>query len=437
MNLSRSGGMGTWEVVAIGVGGMVGGGIFAVLGLAVQYSGGGTPVAFCIAGCVALLTSYSYAKLAVAYPSQGGTVVFLDRAFGVDLFTGSMNVLLWLSYVVMLGLYARAFGSYGSTFFPTSGAPWIGHLLISAAIVVPTGLNLLSADIIGRAETWVVGVKIGLLAVFVAVGFAGIEPDRLTPAAWAPPLHLLTGGMIIFVAYEGFELIANTASDVSEPARVLPKAFYISVGGVIALYVLVSAVTVGNLSLDRISAARDYALAEAAQPFLGRAGFTLIAIAALLSTVSAINATLYGASRLSYNIAKAGELPAVLEKKVWNRPLEGLLITSGLSIAIANLADLSSISTIGSAGFLLIFAAVNAANFVLARTTNASRPLAALGVAGCLAAAGILLWQTAKSSPATLWVVVVMVVLAVAVEAGYRLTKRHSLRLWVNGGTDA
>jgi amino acid transporter len=255
MSSPQKGGIGTWGVVAIGVGGMVGGGIFAVLGLAVQYSGGGTPVAFFIAGMIALLTSYSYAKLAVAFPSQGGTVVFLDRAFGIDLFTGSMNVLLWLSYVVMLALYARAFGSYGATFFSNHGSPWIMHALISTAIIVPTGLNLFSADMIGRAETWIVGLKIGLLAVFVAVGFAGIEPGRLAVATWAPPFQLLTGGMIIFVAYEGFELIANTAGDVRDPARVLPRAFYISVGGVIALYVLVSAVTVG-ISRSRASPPR-------------------------------------------------------------------------------------------------------------------------------------------------------------------------------------
>jgi amino acid transporter len=429
MSSSPNGGLGTWGVVALGVGGMVGGGIFAVLGLAVQFSGGGTPVAFLVAGIVALLTSYSYAKLAVAYPSAGGTVVYLDRAFGVDVFTGSMNVLLWLSYVVMLALYARAFGSYGVTFYSGTREPLIEHLLISVAILVPTILNLLSADMIGRAETWIVGLKIGLLAVFVAVGLAGIDPERLALTTWTPPVQLLTGGMIIFVAYEGFELIANAAGDVRDPARVLPRAFYISVGGVLALYVLVSAVTVGNLPLPRIAAARDYALAEAAQPFLGRPGFTLIAIAALLSTVSAINATLYGASRLSYNIAKAGELPAALERKIWNRPVEGLLITSSLSLLLANLADLSSISTIGSTGFLLIFAAVNAANFVLARSTGGRRWLAALGTVGCLVAAGVLVWQTAESSPRTLWVVAAMLALSVTVETVYRLTRRRTLHL--------
>jgi hypothetical protein len=242
-------------------------------------------------------------------------------------------------------------------------------------------------------------------------------------------LQVLGGGMIIFVAYEGFELIANAAGDVRDPARALPRAFFISVAGVIVLYVLVSTVTVGNLSLSRIAAARDFALAEAAQPFLGHAGFTLIAIAAMLSTTSAINATLYGASRLSFSIAKAGELPAVLERKIWNKPLEGLLITAGLALALANLADLSSISTIGSVGFLLIFGAVNAANFALAGKTGARRWLAALGFIGCLAAALVLLWETAAESPSTLWVVAVMIGLSVAIEGVYRLTRGGSLHL--------
>ena len=103
----------------------------------------------------------------------------------------------------------------------------------------------------------------------------------------------------------------------------------------IALYVLVSLVTVGNLAVDKIAAAKDYALAEAARPFLGRAGFALIAIAAMLSTASAISATLYGTARVSYSIARDGELPAMLERKVWSQPAAGLFITAGRTLAVA------------------------------------------------------------------------------------------------------
>ena len=112
--------IGLGEAVAIGIGGMVGGGIFAVLGLAVQLSGGGTYIAFSIAGIVALMTAFSYAHLSVKFPSEGGTVTYIVEAFGKGLFAGSMNILLWISYIVMLSLYAYAFGSNGATFFPQS-----------------------------------------------------------------------------------------------------------------------------------------------------------------------------------------------------------------------------------------------------------------------------------------------------------------------------
>jgi len=428
MSKAGDGKIGLWAVVAIGVGGMVGGGIFAVLGLAVQLAHGGTPVAFALAGVVALLTTYSYAKLSVAYPSRGGTVTFLDRVFGSGMLTGSLNVLLWLSYVVMLSLYAFAFGSYGATFLPQAWQAIGKHALISLSVITIAGLNLLSAEWIGKAESWIVGLKVAILLFFVGAGFAGIHASQIAPGSWSPPLQLAAGGMIIFLAYEGFELIANTAQDVHDPARTLPRAYYAAVGFVIALYVLVALVTVGNLSVDKIVAARDYALAEAARPFLGRAGFTLIAVAAMLSTASAINATLYGAARLSYCIARDGELPATLEHKVWGEPMEGLFITTGLTLLVANAFDLTSIATLGSAGFLLIFAAVNAANARHAGYTGSRVWISVSGAVACLIALGALIWQTSMSAPAKLWVLAAMVASAMAIEGGYRLAKRE-LRL--------
>jgi hypothetical protein len=422
--------VGYWEAASIGVGGMVGGGIFAVLGLSVDLARGGAPVAFLLAGLVALVTAYSYARLSVAFPSQGGTVAFLDRAFGTGLVTGSANILLWISYMVMLSLYAYAFGSYGASLVPAGSHDFWKPVLISACVVVITGLNLLSARLIGKAEDWVVFIKLAILALFIAVGLPGVDGARLAVAAWSPPLHLVAGGMIIFLAYEGFELIANTARDVRAPATTLPRAFYSAVGFVIVLYVLVAVVTVGTLPVDRIVAARDYALAEAATPFLGQHGFTLIAVAAMLSTTSAINATLYGAARLSYIIAKDGELPAVLEHKVWNRPVEGLLITSLVTLLIANLVDLSSLSTMGSAGFLLIFAAVNGANARLAHETHSRRWLALLGVVLCLAAFATLLWQTATTAPGRIWILVAMVAVAFATELVFRLATGRTLKVF-------
>ncbi|MBN1881914.1 MAG: amino acid permease [Deltaproteobacteria bacterium] len=425
MKKTDDGKIGLLAVVSIGVGGMVGGGIFAVLGLAVELAHGGTPAAFMMAGVVALLTTYSYAKLSVTYPSRGGTVVFLDRVFGAGMFTGSLNLLLWLSYVVMLSLYAVAFGSYGATFL-SPGLQVIGkHVLISLSVILIAGLNLLSAELIGKAEDWIVLLKVAILLTFIGVGLAGVDATRIALDTWSPPLQLVAGGMIIFLAYEGFELIANTAGDVRDAKRTLPRAYYIAVGFVIVLYVLVSIVTVGNLPVDTIVAARDYALAEAARPFLGPAGFTLIAIAAMLSTASAINATLYGSARLSYSIARDGELPVILERKVWNQPVAGLVITTVLTLLVANLLDLSSIATVGSAGFLLIFAAVNIANTLSASRTDSRGWISLAGAGACIGALGALVWQTARTAPPRLWVLAVLVGLAVIIEGGFRLVKRE------------
>jgi amino acid transporter len=429
MEEAKEGKLGYWEVTSLGVGGMVGGGIFAVLGLSVSLARGGAPLAFLIAGIVALVTSYSYARLSVAFPSEGGTVAFLDRAYGPGLFTGSANVLLWLSYIVMMSLYAYAFGSYGASLFSPASRPVWKHVLITGSIVGITGLNLLSARLIGEAEDWIVFAKLAILTLFIAVGMGGIDAGRLAPSTWSSPMELVAGGMIIFLAYEGFELIANTARDVRDGEKILPRAYYSAVLFVIVLYVLVAAVAVGTLPLAGIAAARDYALAEAARPALGQAGFYLIAVAAMLSTASALNATVYGATRLSYVIAKDGELPRSLERKAWGEPIEGLLITSAGTLLIANLVDLSSLSTMGSAGFLLIFAAVNGANALLADGTGSRRWLSLAGVGLCLGALACLLWQTAQSAPGHLWVLVAMAGSAFVIEFSYRKLTGRKMHL--------
>ncbi len=418
--MKHEGSIGLWGAVAIGVGGMVGGGIFAVLGLSVQLTGGGAPLSFLIAGVVALLTAYSYSRLSVGYPSQGGTVEFINRAFGENLLSGSLNVLLWISYIVMLSLYAHAFGGYAAGLVGHPHSALWRHACLSGVVLVLTALNAVGSSAVGRAETWIVAIKISILVLFVATGFASIDGARLAPHNWGTPLSLVAGGMLIFLAYEGFELIANTAADVESPRRTLPRAYFIAVGFVILLYVLVAAVTVGNLAVPEIVAARDYALAEAARPFLGQAGFTLIGAAALLSTASAINATLYGAARVSYIIAKEGELPDLLERNIWNKPLEGLFITAVATLLAANLFDLSNIAVMGSAGFLLVFAAVNTAAARRASDIGARPALAYAGSVTCLAALAALLWQS-RHDQVGLVALPAMLALAVLVELTYRL----------------
>ncbi|WP_277345815.1 APC family permease [Paenibacillus sp. HB172176] len=408
------------SAISIGIGGMVGGGIFAVLGLSVQYAKGGTPLAFLFGGIIALITSYSYAKLSVRYPSEGGTVEFLNQAFGKGLFSGALNILLWLSYIVMLSLYASAFSSYGAVFLPEDGTNMWKHILVTAVVLLFTVLNISSSKLVGKSEEWIVLFKVIILFVFIGAGFWTIDWHSMEPAEWSNPFRMIAGAMIIFLAYEGFELIANTAGDVKNAARNLPRAYYAAVGFVILLYIAISMVTVGNLSFAAIAEAEDYALAMAAKPFLGAFGFTLIAIAAVLSTASAINATLYGAARVSYVIAKDGELPAFLERNVWRRPIQGLLITTGLTIVFANSFDLSSISTMGSAGFLILFAAVNGANLKLRLQTKSQYWIPLTGILLCCIALVVLLLHAWLEAPEQLWIVAVMVGLSFLIEWMFR-----------------
>lgn len=417
--------VGLWGVVSIGIGGMVGGGIFAVLGLSVQIAGGGAPVAFLVAGLVALLTARSYALLSASFPSRGGTVTFVNRAFGPGLFAGGINVLLWLSYIVMLALYSQAFGSYAASFLPAAQHELGKHVFLTVAVVLIAVLNVAGASTVARAERYVVAVKLTILLLFVVVGMAGVSTSRLAPDQWSPPLSLVAGGMIVFLAYEGFELIANAAEDVVDPARTLKRAYYISVVFVIVLYVLVAVVAVGSVPVAQLVDARDYALAVAARPTLGQAGFALIGVAAMLSTASAINATLYGSARMTYTIAKARELPAQLERPIWNQPLEGLIITAAATLVLANVLNLQSISTMGSAGFLIIFAVVNIAE---ARTSKQRGSAPWISIVAAVACAGALAALLAKSSLGSAGVLVAMVGVSFGIEAVFRRMTGRGLR---------
>ncbi len=398
---------------------MVGGGIFAVLGLSIELARGAAPVAFLVAGGVALLTATSYARLSVAYPSRGGTVAFLNETFGSGIFVGGLNVLLWLSYIVMMALYATAFAGYAASLLPGPPSAVVDHLLLSGIIIVIAILNIARASVVGGVEEWIVAAKVAILVLVVAAAFPSTHWSHLSTSAWPDPLAIIGGGMVIFVAYEGFELISNAAEDVDNPRRTLPWALYLSVGIVIALYVLVAIVTVGTLTIDQVRAASSYVLAEAARSSLGQAGFVLVAVAALLSTTSAINATLYGTTRLSWTIARSGELPEAFAKKVWDRPIEGLLVTTGLTFIVANAFNLNSIALTGSAAFLVIFAAVNIAAARLANRT-AQRVLAVAAATACVASLVALILEERTHNPWGVVIVGGLVAGSFAIEALYR-----------------
>ncbi len=423
--------IGLKEAISIGIGGMVGGGIFAVLGLAVSFAKGGTPIAFLLAGIIALITSYSYVKLSLTYPDRGGTVKFINQGFGTGVFSGGINNLLWISYIIMLSLYASAFGSYAPNLLQiTSNQSFDAHIYMSAIILMATAINYYSIKTVGKIEAYAVSIKLFILLAFVVVGAYGLmgNPNlsQLSLTNWEAPVKLLAGGMVIFVAYEGFELIANAAPDIKDPSHNIPKAYYYSVLFVILLYIVIAVITVGALPFSQIATAQDYVLAEAAKPMLGKTGFTIITIAALISTFSAINASLYGGSRVSYELAEEDELPHELTKFCWNQPI-GLALTALLTLLVANTLNLQNISTAGSLGFLIIFAMVNLSAIKLSNSIRAIKAIPLLGLVFCLVAVGTLVYQQYQSNKTGVIIAISIVVTCFLLEYFYKESERHLL----------
>jgi amino acid transporter len=419
--------MGLWAATSIGVGGMIGAGIFSILGIACQIGGNAVYISFILAGAVALLSTYSYAKLGVKYPSMGGPVEFLVRGFGDGIFSGGISILLWIGYIIALALYARAFAAYSLTFFIDAPHYWL-NISATGIILFFTAVNFIGSKAVGRSELFIVTIKVGVLILFAALGFFFIKPQLLSTTYFPSVNNIFYATAVIFLAYEGFGLITNTAEDMEDPANTLPKALYLSVIIVIAIYVAVSVAVIGNLSLPEIIKAKDYALAEAAKPFLGLIGFKIMAIAALLSTSSAINATLYGGANVCYMIAKEGELPEFFERKVWGKGIEGLFITAGLVILFANLFDLAKIAMLGSATFLLIYAAVNIGHLKLYKETRANLALIWLSILGCLSVFIVLVYYLLNHSILTLVVLSIILLLSFGIEFIYRKATYRSLK---------
>lgn len=423
--------IGLKEAISIGIGGMVGGGIFAVLGLAVLLAKGGTPIAFLLAGILALLTSYSYVHLSKKYPDRGGTVKFINQGFGRTIFSGAINNLLWVSYIVMLSLYASAFGSYAPNLWEITQNKTINfHIYASAIIIIATAINYYSIAVVGKIESYAVVIKLIILIGFIAIGAYGLigNPNmaQLSISNWENPIKLFAGGMVIFVAYEGFELIANAAPDILNPEKNISKAYYYSVIFVIVLYIIIALVTVGSLPFNQIAKAQDYVLAEAAKPMLGQVGFTIITIAALISTFSAINASLYGGSKVNYEIAEDDELPHHFLAKFWNQPI-GLLITAIATLVLVNTLNLESISTAGSVGFILIFGIVNYVGFKLSKETGANKIIPLLGCFLCVIALVILIKQQLQSNLIGVFVSLGIITLCFIIEWIYKKNETKAI----------
>jgi len=329
----------------MGVGGMMGGGIFSVLGLAAGMAGHAAPIAFVLGGIIALLTGYSYARLGLLFHSDGGSFTYLEEAFRQKNIAGIGGWFLVAGYIGTMALYSYTFGVYGMAILGgNTESHAMHHLLQSLILLLFLGINLYGIKAAGKIEDVIVMVKVLMLSLFAVIGLFFVRSDHLLPVFNKGGSDVLMGAALIFVAYEGFELIPNAINEMKNPNKDLHRSIFISIAITTLIYIIVSLVTIGNLTSVDINRYKEYALAIAAKPFLGQAGFVLIGLAAVF-----------------YHKERRSDIPWV-----------SLLTIAAITILFVNTSKLTIISAFSSSTFLLIFAAINLSAFRLRKRLDAT-----------------------------------------------------------------
>ena len=393
--------MGLWGAVSLAVGTMIGASIFSIFGLGARLAGQNLPWVFLVSGGLALLVAYSYAMLGRRIISDAGPVEFILKAFGDGTVTGALSFLFWLSYVISIALFANGFAGY---LVPLLHLPQDGltkSLTEVLVVLAFMALGLLGSSSVGRAEAIIVMVKLGILGIFVVLGLHTVEPTRLAPVVTGEAISgSFSAVSVFFLSYMGFGLVTNASEHMTDAARNVPRAIYLSILVVSIVYVLVSAVAVGNLSVAELIRAQDNALAVAAQPFLGHTGFLLISIGALFSIASALNATLYGGANVAFALARDGELPRVFERKLWFGSNLGLYLTAALGMTFAVSFDLGNIASLTSSVFMGLYLFVFASHWRLRHEYGGSGVVI---IAGIVSVAAVFIglmahqWETSRA----------------------------------------
>jgi amino acid transporter len=424
---------GLWSAIFLGIGSMVGAGIFVLLGEAGAIAGNLVWISFLLGGIIALLSGYSMAKLATAYPSRGGVVEYLVQCYGEGVFSGSMSVLFYLSAMVAIAMVAKTFGTYAAMMT-------VGHDSMVWTDIYGVGIlltfmliNLVGSSLVARSENIIVITKLSIIILFTVVVSFYIDPKLLSLKDAPPIKNVFSSIALTFFAYEGFRVITNTAEDMENPGRTMMRAMTLAILLVMALYVAVTFAVFGNLPLPEIIKAQDYALAEAARPVFGQTGFTIMAIAALISTASSINASLYAVTNITYQMAKNGELPEIYKRNVW-RSSEGLLVSTAILIVFVLFFDLTQIAAIGSISILILHGLVHTGHLLKIKDTGASKILVILAIIAIAIAVILALNYTSTHIPDVGYFVVGGFVVAFGIEIALRLITRRVIRKQTHNG---
>ncbi|MFT6397539.1 MAG: amino acid transporter [Bradymonadia bacterium] len=390
--------LGLIELVAISLGGMIGGGIFSILGVAVEQVGNAAPVAIAAGAGLALLAAWSYARLAAYYEDEGATYSFFKRTFpGSRAAAAAIGWLVVFGYISTLALYAFTFASYLGSLFPEAPVQLLRGGLGGAVLATFAVLNIVSVKWMGRVEDVFVYTKLLALVVVTGVLYFSGSASSAQPVCDSQfdLSSIWVVAALTFVAFEGFQLSIHAYSEVNNPRRNVPRAIYISITIAALVYVLLAEGALWALDKQQIIADREFALAAGAAAVLGPMGHALMLGAALLATSSAISGTLFGAARLMAVIADDGYLPATFSRRVRGHvPARAIIVMAALAWILVLTGGLDLILEFGSLTFMLVSLLMAVANLKIREHTGANLWVGLLAVAALVS--GVLLiisWQ--------------------------------------------
>jgi amino acid transporter len=415
-----------WHVAALGIGSMVGAGIFALLGQAALVAHQDTWISFVIGGLVAMLSGHSYGRLSARYPTPGGIIDYFYLGFPSRVLSGALSLLYLVTLAVTIAMIARTFGAYAASLaFGDGHGRMAVDVFASAVIIGLTALNLVGAGAVGRAELVLVLIKLVILVLLMGAGLLTLAPAKLAPHGHVPSAAILSSVGLTFFAYAGYGMMANAAGEVREPSRTIPRAITLAIAVAAFLYIGLALVVLGNVTPQVLAAKADTAVAEAARPVLGHAGYVIVSIGALLATSSAINATLFSGLNIAGALARKGQLPAAFDKPAWGAGTRGLLWSVAGILAMTNLLDLGAIANIASATFLIAYLAVFVAHWRLRGETGGSVLPIAVGLLSMAVVFVSFLLSVWQSQPVAMALIVAFVLGSVLVQLAIQRGTRH------------
>ena len=371
--------IGLWSAVAINVGAIIGGGIFVVTGIVAGYAGSALVISMVIAGIIAFITAWSFAKLTAWQPVEGGVYEYGRQL--VSPYAGFLAGWMWL----VANTFTGAAVSLGFAYYLTAAFPSLPTGLVAAAMcLVFTGLNLVGAKQSTRVNNVLVTVKLVVLAFFVAYGVFHVNTGNFSPFV---PLSsgVLYGTFFIFFAYGGFARVSVVAEEVKDAKRNVPRALLYSLGISMVVYVLVGLVAVGLLG--------PIGLAGSPSPLSTAIGVTgnslavqIIAVGGLVATASVLLTAILGVSRMAYSMARRNDLPSALARlhSRFLTPYYAILGSGVLMAVLVLFVDLNRVVAISTFALLFNYSITNIAAFKLKTNHKWGTVMPLLGLATCL-----------------------------------------------------